>query len=171
VVTKKHGENIKITQLVLELTYDYVRSHNGNVEMEVLVTTIQDIDKNKVKVSEASFKPYFVVSGKDRNDRQDARGSFLRIYGRSLDGGIKITVQPQYGEYIFNKWTDAFGQELPAADGNRISMGLRDDQIICAQYIPMEDAKTEAAKAVSAIPMAATYTKNRQLKASEITSH
>jgi hypothetical protein len=134
------------------------------VEKEVLVTTIQNTEKDKVGVSEATFKPYFIVTEKDKNERQDARGSFIRVYDRKWNDKVKITVQPQYGNYVFNKWTDVMGKALAGSRGNQISVGMRDDQIICAQFIAMDDVKTKTAKVVSAIPMASAFTNKLQLK-------
>jgi len=53
---------------------------------------------------------------------------------------------------VFNKWTDVKGKELPETAGVDISIDLKKNRIICAQYISSDDKKTRASKVVSAIP-------------------
>jgi len=153
-----NGADIKIDRLKLELTYDYFESTDNLIDKHLLVTAIEPGEGTSLKVSEASFEPYFIIDREDTNRRQDARGKCLRVYQRVWDGHVILTAQPTYGNYMFNKWTDVTGDELPNSEGTTVSLDLKSDQMVCAQYIASEIAKKEVKKQAFAIPRATAFT-------------
>lgn len=149
----KGGRDIRINRLKLELSYDSSKSRNI-VNKQILVTAIVPGDGGSVKVLETDFQPYFIVDTEDKNNRQDARGAFLRIYQHKPYDTVTITAQPKYGNYIFNQWTDVDGVELPNTKGTSISLELNRSQFICAQYLSPEVMTKQVLMIASAIPHA-----------------
>jgi hypothetical protein len=130
------AQGIDITSLSLELDFDFTpRSSSSELkDLEVLVTTLEPEGQGSVIGEESTFQPYFMVERPDFNDRQDARGRFLRIYQYTTQP-LQVTAQETFGAWSFNKWTDCWGGDLAA--GLTIDLALEYDQTICAQYVPM----------------------------------
>ncbi len=129
-----NNSNINITKLKLELTYDFSTKNEelGLVELDVRVAK-KDYDAHDVlSVSEASFTPYFLVEMPDVNQRQDARGKFMRFFPSSLIDSVGISAQPAYGNWEFRAWTDAQGNEI--STDTTIDLDLADNQIVFAYY-------------------------------------
>lgn len=146
------GNGVKLTHCTLELVYDYFVSQRGqSTDIEVLVTKLQTGEDGAIEAVETDMTPYFIVDKVDRNQRQDARGSFLRIFKTEIDTTVKISAQPKYGAWVFNKWTDSSGKELPEAHGETIEIDLKGSKAICAQYSSKKQKMTDAANAAYAL--------------------
>jgi hypothetical protein len=121
------------------LVYDFTpRNQNlGLRDLNLQVTTATPADQGTILVTNATFLPYFQLGLADVNGRQDAQGSFLRIYQQG-PGPLMITAPSQYGSWSFNKWTDAFGNDLPGGPHSNpmIGLSLQTDQSIAAQFVP-----------------------------------
>jgi hypothetical protein len=122
-----------------KLTYDYTKKHPDSnlIELEVKVSTAELMGPGNMVVADADLTPYFIVADiPDVNGRQDARGRFIRIYVQNLAGSIAITAQEKYGDWLFRKWTDGDGNELPGGPMTDLTIifDLDTNQIVSAQY-------------------------------------
>lgn len=137
--TNSSGADIDIISLRLELKYDFTPKNEllGLMDLEVLVAAEQLDQQNNVILSDADFTPYFMVDMPDVNYRQDARGRFIRIFNIDSLMGVDIKAQHKYGNWVFSKWTDRYGIDLPGGPlmDKTISISLGVDQAVRAQYI------------------------------------
>ena len=99
-VNTENNVDIVLDSVRLKLVYDFVRRPAGQSALRVLV-------------SESGFTPFFQLSKTDLNNRQDGRGSFYRSYPNK--GTVNVQAQPSYGDWKFQKWTDAYGRDLEGA--------------------------------------------------------
>lgn len=87
---------LELTNLVLEIDYDYFNRPSTRAVIEVVVPD--------------GLMPRVLVSNADISGRQDAVGSFIRSYNRS--GAVTLTTEASVGSWNFQRWQSQTGQSL-----------------------------------------------------------
>ena len=114
-----NGTDLIIDNLRLEVQYDFTRKNSGEMTLEVM--------------SEEGLMPYFIISKKDINNRQDGRGNFHRTYEQNPSEKVTITAPERYGMWQFERWTDRYGHALGINSSDRVlELNLSTDQTIYA---------------------------------------
>lgn len=109
---------VAITNLVLNLTFDYTDRRRSVVNLDV----VEDVH---------GFMPYQILSQPDQNGLQDGRGGFLRTY--PLGERVTIEAQQRIGNWHFIGWTA--GHDLGSQVTSRIlTLDMIDDLTIRAEY-------------------------------------
>jgi hypothetical protein len=132
------GPPLEIGSVRLGMVYDFTprAASSRQRDLEVIVRTLADGGGGGMPVAEdSSFRPYFALGAPDTNGREDARGSFLRVYD-SAAGPVAVTAPQGYGLWEFAGWTDAFGRDLPGGphtDPTYLAL-LPTDTVLVAQY-------------------------------------
>lgn len=132
-------DNIRIQNLRLQLTYDFVRKNTNLAEFQIGV--VQSVKQNGQSVNITSqFQPYCTVSRSDENGRKDGRGRFLRVYQKSPTDTVLLSAQPIYGKWMFHSWVDQFGQPISfvVSGSTEIALPLTADYKLFAKYIPRD---------------------------------
>ena len=117
------GSDIVITNLDVEVTYDYTPMSSDKVGLDVLV-------------SEPGFLPYFIVDRVDLGGWQDGRGKFHRTYW--MGETVNVAAPQWYGFYKFMKWTDQQTGQLLTTNP-LMSVLLNDNRQIKANYQYVSD--------------------------------
>jgi hypothetical protein len=135
-----NGNPINLQSLRFEMVYDFTPRNTtlGLRDVEVLVTTTSTDNPTP---QESSILPYFTLGNPDLNQRQDARGRFLRVF-QNNGGSVQINAPTSYGKWQFQKWTDRFGSDLPGGPHTApaIEISTLSDQTLVAQYGPFSAA-------------------------------
>jgi hypothetical protein len=101
-VNTENNVDIVLDSVRLKVNYDFTRRPAGQATL-------------KIGPSVAGFMPYFTLNRTDLDTRQDGRGTVYRSFGTS--GTVTVEAQPVYGAYLFQKWTDGYGGDLPGGAG------------------------------------------------------
>ena len=99
-VNTQNNVDIVVDSAVLKVTYDFTRRAANQSALKVLV-------------SQDGFMPYFKLGAADLNARRDGRGVFYRSFANS--GTVTVEAQRSYGSWSFQKWTDAYGNDISSA--------------------------------------------------------
>ncbi len=117
-----NGTDIKLTSLRVEVDFDFR-------------TRSSVLKRLTVAPSDPEIKPYISVDTADINSRLDGRGQFRRTYNQGQT--VLLTAEPQYGRWVFEKWTDAFGNDLdPPATDPTLEVLIDTDRGVRAVYQP-----------------------------------
>lgn len=110
-----------ITNLTIKMSYDFRSKPNNLVALDV-------------SVSDARIAPYIIVNRVDQRGRQDGVGRFYRTYQKGAM--VTLTAPPAFGIWQFDRWVDAFGQNLPGGLGtsNLLALTLNDSWAVQARY-------------------------------------
>jgi hypothetical protein len=113
--------NYAITNVIIQMSYDYRSKPNNLVALDV-------------SVSDERVAPYIIVSTVDKRGRQDGVGRFYRTYQEGA--GVTLTAPHAFGIWQFERWTDAFGRNLPGGLGasNVLTLTLNEDWAVQAKY-------------------------------------
>lgn len=114
--------NYTITNLLIKTSYDFRSRPNNLVALDV-------------SVSDPRVAPYIIVDRVDKRGRQDGVGRFYRTYERGAV--VRATAPQAFGIWRFDRWVDAFGQNLPGGLGtsNTVSLTLNNNWAIQARYV------------------------------------
>ena len=99
-VNTQNNVDIVIDSAVLRVTYDFTRRVANQSQLKVLV-------------SQDGFMPYFKLNTADLNARGDGRGVFYRSFSNLRT--VTVEAQRSYGSWSFQKWTDAYGNDISSA--------------------------------------------------------
>jgi hypothetical protein len=99
-VNTQNNVDIVVDSAVLKVNYDFTRRVANQSQLKVLV-------------SQDGFMPYFTLDTADLNARGDGRGVFYRSFS-NLET-VEVEAQRSYGSWSFQKWTDAYGNDISSA--------------------------------------------------------
>ncbi len=134
------GKHIDLTNLRLELQYDFVPRNPQlrlcDIQLQMATLSPSGGEPDTLE----KFMPYFVVGTPDKNMRSDARGAVRRVYPVNTLGLIDIRAQQKYGNWKFNKWTNRYGHDLPGGPWlDPLLQAVPDtDKAYAAQYVPLD---------------------------------
>jgi hypothetical protein len=124
---------INITGLTLRVTYDRsLRKATPNVR-DFNVVAHQYDSLNARAVGEA-LAAAFTVSAVDRNGRQNAKGSFVRIFNYNTPATVQVTAPAVFGSLGFLKWTE---NGTDVGSDPTISRATTSDHQLIAYYVPL----------------------------------
>jgi predicted nucleic acid-binding Zn-ribbon protein len=162
------GREIRIRSVRLEMVCDFTPRNVtlGQHNLEVLVSRVALGEDGAIEPVDYSLLPLFVLERPDLNNRQNARGGFLRVYP-SGTGAMTLSAPPQYGLLRFYQWTDRFGNNLPGGPltNPSIQVSLHADLALMAQYIlPPDTAFVFQPPALSAGNLVLRWNGNAQTR-------
>ncbi|MEM9847631.1 MAG: T9SS type A sorting domain-containing protein [Bacteroidota bacterium] len=114
-----NGVKMVIDRVQCKITYDFQQISSDFISLEVRTNS--------------TMKPYIEVSEMDVNERQDGWGDFSRTYNKSLSRRVQLTAPQQYGSWVFQNWTDFFGNV--ASEDHQIQIDLANDRTLQANYV------------------------------------
>jgi hypothetical protein len=114
--------NYTITNLTINVSYDYRPKPNNLVALDVFP-------------SDSRVAPYVIVDRMDQRGRQDGVGRFYRTYPRGAT--VSFTAPPVFGIWRFDRWVDAFGNNLPGGLGasSSVTLTLNENLAVQARYV------------------------------------
>lgn len=117
------GANLIIDSLRIELQYDFFDRP----------TNLRNLD---ITINDPKALPYIQLSHEDINQRKDGRGNIHRTFNVNNSLTVTVTAEEIYGKYLFEKWTDRYGNNLiPPVTTPSISINTMQDKAIMANYI------------------------------------
>ena len=77
-----------------------------------------------------------------------------------------MTAEEVYGAWVFDKWTDRLGNNLPGGpfDSPTISLSMQGDQTICAQYVSPSGTTADAASDAMQPPVTTIFRGRREIQ-------
>ena len=134
-VTGNSGRGITIKHLRMKLQYDYTPRNVqlGLWDIKVVPCPYPTWGRD--------LTPYFALSRADINNRQDGWGRFLRIFRHSNAAPVSIQAQEILGSWVFQKWADKYGNDLPGGPFTNPTINLypNKDRTVCAAYQNQEN--------------------------------
>ena len=111
-----------ITNLMIKMNYDFRSKPNNLVALDV-------------SVADERVAPYVILSREDERGRQDGTGRFYRTYPRGA--AVMLTAPAVFGIWRFDRWVNAFGQNLPGGLGasNVLVLTLAENAAVQARYL------------------------------------
>ncbi|MCX7044782.1 MAG: hypothetical protein NTX50_04740 [Candidatus Sumerlaeota bacterium] len=96
-VNTEHGEDIIFDSVRVKVTYDFTRRATNQAALHV-------------GLWQQGLLPHFIINANDLNSRRDGRGDIYRNFAKNAIA--TVTAPPTYGAWQFQKWTDAYGNNL-----------------------------------------------------------
>lgn len=118
----KGTANLNLTELSLEVKYDFIRKNQSTSNIEILA-------------SQEWMTPLFKINIMDKNSRQNGRGNIHRAYD-SNGKVLTISAPKSYGKWRFTKWTNRDGTTLTNSSSmdTTLQLNLNDDYVVKANY-------------------------------------
>jgi hypothetical protein len=147
-ITGNEGRGITIKHLRLSLQYDYTPRDNRLGLWDISVVPCP------YPTWGSDLTPYFSLSRADINNRQDAWGSFLRIFRESNTEAVSIQAQEHIGKWVFRKWADKYGNDLPDGPFTDPAIDLipNEDLSLCAAYRYQRNAPDDIDSDLDGLP-------------------
>ena len=114
-----NGVKIVIDSLTFEVVYDFSQLPTSYSTVNVLTND--------------NLRPYINLNQEDINERQDGWGIFNRTFFQSSTGKVNMEAPLKYGAWVFDKWTDQFGNIISAQ--NSIDVSLASSRSVKANYL------------------------------------
>ena len=103
----------KLDSVTIQVSYEY---RNKPTDVNPYVNVV-------IGAANKWFAPTFDINTTDLNNKKSGIGDIHRKYNLQAGSYVTVTAPPTYGRYVFDKWTDRSGTNLPPTPGVDISGG------------------------------------------------